>query len=149
MLWTAQEKRKLRKQMRSGVPIKEVQIGDRTHISIRYQVYQLGLYIKRWKRSELTILEKLVSEGKKPWEIDIPGRTKIAIRNKAIRAEIWKPKRRHIHHWKTAEVRNLIHLVSVCGYTARSLFLNERFPGRSIDSISQQLRRLRRKNIII
>jgi hypothetical protein len=88
MKWTVQEKRELRRQVRAGVASKEVRIENRSPASIHYQIYRLGLYIQRWKRPELAFLKKSIREGKKPWEINIPGRTKIAIRNKAIRARI-------------------------------------------------------------
>ena len=148
MKWTLREKRELRRQIKEGVPVENIRVGERTLASIRYQIYALGFHFKWWKKSEIKLLKNLIQSGKNPWEISIPGKTKNAIRNKAIRTGIWKTQTRCIHQWHMGEVRELIHLVLSCGYTSGSLFRNERFPGRSKDYIAQQLRRLRRKNLI-
>lgn len=143
--WTKREKQSLRKQIKDKVPITSIRVGDRTLPSIRYQIYNLKLYVQRWKKKEIAYLKKSAKEGKIPFEIHIPGRTKKAIRNKLIRMGFWKPRRRKTRKWKMSEVKLLKHLVINRGYTARMLVTNQYFVGRTCDSIAQQIRRQRFK----
>ncbi len=96
MKWTSKEKSALRKQVKAGVSLEEIRVGDRTTFSIRYQLYRMGLVIKseRWSRTEVRLLKNLYMVGIEPHLIEIPGRTKTAIRNKLIRLGVLKTKKR-------------------------------------------------------
>lgn len=147
MRWTQKEKQTLRKQVKAGVPLEKIQVGDRTTFSIKYQIYRLKLSSnpEKWKKSEIRQLKDLIGKGVPLDSIEIPGRTKIAIRNKSIRSGILKTKPHKLQLWNTKEINLLKRLVLECGYTSNALYANKWFPGRSKHAIAQQMRRLRIK----
>jgi integrase len=141
MLWTPEEKALLLKQVKERVAIDDIKIGDRSKASIKYQIYQLGFYTSCWKISEITHLRKSVSEGKHPHQIELPGRTKTAIRNKLIRLGIWKTKKRRIKPWTKEELEKLRKLVSKHGNSPQIIYKKDYFPFRSYFSILHQIKR--------
>lgn len=147
MKWTNKEKVQLRKQVKAGVSLENIRVGDRTTFAIKYQLYNLDLSYnsKKWKKSELRDLKAAVKTGVPLQSIKIPGRTKQAIRNKLLRLKLLKTRKRRVRLWNTHEIALLKRLVTECGYTSNTLFTNNWFPGRSKDSIAQQMRRLRIK----
>ena len=144
MLWTKEEQSELRRQIKAGARLEEILIDNRTASAIRYQVYRLRLNNnpEKWKKVELRQLKDFAKNKVNLHSIEIPGRTKIAIRGKLLRMGILKTKKRTLRSWSTKEIKLLKHLVVECGYTSRTLFTNKWFPGRSKDSIAQQMRRL-------
>ena len=83
--------------------------------------------------------------GIEPHLIEIPGRTKTAIRNKLIRLGVLKTKKRKQKAWNMKDIKLLKQLVLERGYTSNQLYTNNWFPTRSKNSIAQQMRRLRIK----
>lgn len=102
----------------------------------------------RWTEEELAIIRSRIKKGKNPYQIKLKGRSIIAIRNKCIRLKIWKPKRRIIKAWTMPEIQKLKMFVQTYNYTSTILFERNFFPGRSKDSIAQQMRRMRIKRKI-
>lgn len=102
----------------------------------------------RWTEAELDTIRKHIKKGKKPYQIKLEGRSKNAIRNKCIRSKIWKTRRRAIKCWTMPEINRLRSLIQEYKYTAKVLFERNFFPGRSKDSISQQMRRSKIKRKI-
>ena len=146
--WSAQEKQLLRRQIRAGVPRVEIRLPQRTTVGIAYELRQLKLYpTSRWKKAEVRLLRKEAKNGKPPWKIAILGRSPLAIRNKMLRLQLWQPKYRNQKQWMRTELNRLKHLVIECGYTARQAVANGYFPGRSIHSVGQQMRRCGWKRI--
>lgn len=147
MLWTKEEQSKLSEQVEAGIPLEQIQVGNRTTSAIRYQLYRLGLNnnSEKWEETEINQLKILVKRGVPLHSIEIHGRTEVAIRNKLIRTGILKTKKHNVRLWSMKEIKLLKHLVFECGYTSNTLFANKWFPGRSKDSIAQQMRRLRIK----
>lgn len=146
--WSAQERQLLRRQIKAGVPRADIRVPKRTTSSIAYELRQLKLYpTSRWKKAEVRLLRKQANAGKPPWKIAILGRSPLAIRNKMLRLQLWAPKCRNPKPWMRTELNRLKHLVIDCGYTARQAITNGYFPGRSIDSVAQQMRRCGWKRI--
>ncbi len=102
----------------------------------------------RWTQEELNFIKLSIKRGIKPWKIKLKGRSKIAIRNQCIRSKIWKTRRRAIKCWTMPEINKLRSLIQDHKYTAKVLFERDFFPGRSEDSISQQMRRSKIKRKI-
>jgi hypothetical protein len=141
-LWSAQEKRLLRRQIKAGVPLADVGVLKRTTVGIAYQLRQLKLYpTTRWTNAEVRILRNEAKTGKPPWKIAIPGRSPLSVRNKMLRLQLWKPKCHYQKPWMRTEMNRLKHLVINRGYTALQAVSNGYFTGRSIHSVAQQMRR--------
>jgi hypothetical protein len=140
--WSVQEKQLMRQQINLGVPVRDLVIPQRTPAGIVYQLHRLKQYpTSRWTGAEVRVLRKEVKSGKPPWEISIRGRSAVAVRSKMIRMNLWKPKSYVQRPWMRTELNQLRHLVIDCGYTARQAVDNGYLPGRSVDSVSQQMRR--------
>lgn len=138
--WTEIEKKRLRIQIKKGKSIGQVHIEGRTFYAIRYQTYKMSFCFVVWKRKELFLLKQMIKKGNTPKNITIPGRSPSAIRQKAIKCGIWKPKLHLQKLWTMKEIKFLNYLVCV-GYTAKKAVSNGHFPGRSQNSISQQIQR--------
>ncbi len=141
MLWTKEEKDSLLRQVKDKVAIDDIRVGNRSKASIKYQIYQLGFYTLYWKINEITHLKKLVSEGKHPHQIELPGRTKTAVRNKLIRLGIWETKKRKTKPWTKKELLKLKKLVLERGECPQTIYKKDYFPFRSYFSIFHQIKR--------
>ncbi|GEM_PF-6914208 len=139
--WKRGEIRSLYKQVREGKTPDQITIEGRSKFGVRYKFFRLGFYFSHWSAREIRFLRKSINEGKKPWEVIVEGRSRLAVRNKSIRSGIWKPKQRVLKPWTLGEIRKLKRLVEGRGYTAKRLSSNGYFPSRSVNSISQQMRR--------
>lgn len=132
----------MRRQIKAGVPLPQVGVPQRTTAGIAYQLRQLKLYqTSRWTQAEVRLLRKEAKAGRPPWNIMILGRSPLAVRNKMLRLKLWKPKCHNQKPWMRTELNRLKHLVINRGYTARQAIANGYFPGRSIHSVAQQMRR--------
>lgn len=139
--WSVQEKQRMRQQISLGVPIRDIVIHQRTTAGIVYQLHRLKQYpTSRWKAAEVRLLRK-EAKSVPPWKISIEGRSAPAVRSKMIRMKLWKPKSYLQRPWMRSELNQLRRLVIDCGYTARQAVDNRYFPGRSVDSVAQQMRR--------
>lgn len=147
MRWTWDEIDSLKKQIEAGVDVSEVKIYGRTSRSIQYMYYSLGFKMMLWKDEEMESLKAQLALGKHVSHVVIPNRSKIAIRNKAIRCGLWRVKPRPSRNWKMSELKVLKRLVIHFGYTAKQVYDNEYLDGRSVDSIAQQMRRMKLKRI--
>ena len=146
--WSAHEKQHLRRQIKAGVPRADILVPQRTALGIAFELRQLKLNpTSRWKKAEVGLLRKEAKAGKPPWKITIVGRSPLAIRNKMIRLHLWQPKCLNQKPWMRTEMNRLKHLVISCGYTARQAVTNGYFPGRSVHSVAQQIRRCGWKRI--
>jgi len=140
--WSSDERKVLRNQLRAGTPLAKTVIAHRTTLGIVYQLRRLKLYPScQWKSVEVRLLRKMAKSGKPPWMISVAGRSSLAVRNKMLRMKLWRPKPRATQLWLREELKLLEHLVVDCGYTARQAVGNGYFPGRTIDSVAQQMRR--------
>ena len=136
------------RQIKAGVPRADIRVPQRTASGIAFELRQLKLNpTSRWKKAEVGLLRKEAKTGKPPWKITILGRSPLAIRNKMIRLHLWQPKCRNQKPWMRTEMNRLKRLVISCGYTARQAVTNGYFPGRSIHSVAQQMRRCGWKRI--
>ena len=146
--WSAEEKKLLRRQIKAGVPLASVDVPQRTPAGIAYQLRHLKVYpTSRWTQADVRLLRKEAKAGKPPWRITILGRSPLGVRNKMLRLQLWKPKCHHQRPWMRSEMNRLRHLVIDRGYTARQAVANGYFSGRSIHSVSQQMRRCGWKRI--
>ncbi len=145
MLWTPEEKESLVKQVKEKVPIDDIKIGDRTKASIKYQIYELGFYMRLWKINEITHLRKSVSDGKQPHQIELVDRTQTAVRNKLIRLGIWKTKKRKTRPWTRKELLRLKNFVLKKRYSAQIIYEKDYFPFRSYFSVAHQIKRCQKK----
>ena len=140
--WSLREYKLMRQQIELGVPVRDLAIPQRTTAGIKYQLHRRKQYpTSRWVASEVRILRKEIKSGKAPWQISIPGRSAHAVRSKAIRMKLWQPGSHVQLPWMRSELKRLQPLVIDCGYTARQAIDNGYFPDRSVDSVSQQMRR--------
>jgi hypothetical protein len=141
-LWSRQEKKLLRRQMKARIPLANVVVAHRTTDGIAYELRKLKLYpTSRWTRDEMSRLRRESKAGKPPWNIVILGRSSFGVRNKMLRLKLWKPKPHPQKPWMRSELNRVKHLVLDCGYTARQTVANGYFPGRGRDSVAQQMRR--------
>ena len=146
--WSAEEKRTLRRQIKASVPLSGVRVTQRTRGAIAYQLRQLKLFpTSRWTKGQVRLLRKEAKLGKPPWRITIFGRSAHGVRNKMLRLGLWRPKFHNQRPWMRTELNRLKHLVLDRGYTARQAVANGYFSGRSIHSVSQQMRRCGWKRI--
>ena len=140
--WTPDEIRSLKQQFKDGVSLGKLELIGRSRSAIGYQFRAQGFRSPiYWSRKEIWLLKQCIQSQLRPEQIQIPGRTRNAIRNKSIRLHVWEPKKRVCRDWSVREINRLEYLVSGCGYTARKALSNGYFWGRSVDSISQQMRR--------
>ena len=148
MKWSEEEMKIFWSQVNEGVYLSDIKIPNRTEDAIKYKFYSLGLKVaSAWSEREILSIKDQLAEGKHIKEVIIPGRSLLAIRNKAIRNNLWRKKPRSLRSWNMLEVRALKRLVVDRGYTARQVYTNEYLEGRSTDSIAQQMRRLGIKRI--
>ena len=143
--WQPEEIRELKAKARKGFSHTDIYLNGRSRFSIRYKFYDLGCYSILWSKKEIRWLKEDVKKGI-PFDKMRGKRTPIAKRNKAIRLGIYKTKKKKMKSWRIDEIKLLRHLVTYAGYTARSLVRNQWFPGRTLDSIAQQISRQKIKS---
>ncbi|MFN0168438.1 MAG: hypothetical protein ACKV22_18585 [Bryobacteraceae bacterium] len=140
--WNLREKRLLRRQIRDGILPADMVVPERTAAGIVYELRQLRLYpTSRWTKAEVGVLRREAKAANPPWKINVVGRSPFAVRNKMLRMDLWKPKSHKQEPWMRSGLNRLKHLVVDCGYTARRAVTNGYFPGRSVHSVAQQMRR--------
>src|SRR5438105_6731481 len=110
--WSREEKKHLRRQILTGVPLPSVVVPGRSTIGIRYQLRRLHLSPNsRWTTAEVRQLRTAAKTGKAPWTITIPGRSSFGVRNKMLRLKLWTPTPHPQRPWMRNELDRLKHLV--------------------------------------
>ena len=118
--WSVTELQVLRQQVAMGRSFREIVVGHRSPLAIRYQLWRLRIYpTYRWTPEEVDQLRHQAGAGHPPWNITIRARSRLAIRQKMIRLGLWQPRTRTTSDWTTRELRRLAHLVRVYGAAGR------------------------------
>lgn len=140
--WTKKEIRSLKKQFKSGININEINIKDRTRLSIKYKLHSLRLLTRKWSCKEINNVKKLIKSGLSIKEINIPKRSHHSIRNKSIRLGLWKTKKRNIRPWTIIEIKKMKDLIFNYSYRAIDIHKIGNF-GRTFFSIAKQVNRIK------
>ena len=95
----------------------------------------------RWTAEELRTLRDQIAQGAPRNNVSLPSRTPHAIRSQLLRRKL-VPRRRILRRWSETEILRLTSLAQQ-RLSAAAMHAAGFFPDRSVDSIAQQMRRLR------
>jgi hypothetical protein len=140
--WTQKELNLLESEINRGVPVSQIQIGDRSQGAIVFKARQVDFTPScRWTEEQEATLKKYIEKHGTEIGAIIPGKTVPAISGKARHMGLIGNIRSHRKNWPHEDIKLLIELAGK-GMTSRQIHDIDQFSKYSRSAISGKMLRM-------
>jgi len=141
--WTKEELNLLKSEIKGGVPVSKIKIGDRSQGAIIFKARQVNFTpSRRWANKQEIMLKEYVEKHNTEIGAIIPGKSVPAISGKARHMGLIKQIRPHRKNWPEEDIKLLTKLAKE-GMTSRQIHDIDRFSKYSRSAISGKLLRMK------